>query len=136
MNRCLYTSRKAGASGRTGVAVNWASHACHFAALASPTLTKRAGVASQMSGPIPGRLLIVGAVALVLGIASGCGGAQTRKAAHMEKGRAYLAAQNYPKARIEFQNALQIDPKDAKARYEVGFIDETNMSQRSPTIYQ
>ena len=77
-----------------------------------------------MSGPIPGRLLIVGAVALVLGIASGCGGAQTRKAAHMEKGRAYLAAQNYPKARIEFQNALQIDPKDAKARYEVGFIDE------------
>jgi tetratricopeptide (TPR) repeat protein len=77
-----------------------------------------------MSGRILGRLLTLGALVLALGAASGCSGGQARKAAHMQKGRNYLAAQNYQKARIEFQNALQIDPKDATARYEVGVIDE------------
>jgi tetratricopeptide (TPR) repeat protein len=77
-----------------------------------------------MFGRMLGRILTLGAVVLLLGITAGCGGAQARKAAHMEKGHNYLAAQNYQKARVEFQNALQIDPKDAKARYEVGVIDE------------
>jgi len=34
---------------------------------------------------------------------------------HMERGRQYLAAGNLEKARIEFRNALQIEPKDAEA---------------------
>src|SRR5208283_2236409 len=36
----------------------------------------------------------------------------------------YLAAGNLEKARIEFHNVLQIAPKDAEARYELGVINE------------
>jgi tetratricopeptide (TPR) repeat protein len=77
-----------------------------------------------MSGRIPGRVLVLGTMVLVLGAAAGCGGAHARKAAHMEKGRKYLAAQSYEKARIEFRNALQIDPKDAGAYYQTGVAEE------------
>ena len=65
---------------------------------------------------------------ILLGLAalsvSACGGAQARQAKHMEKGKAYLADGNFEKARVEFQNALQITPTDAEARYENGVVDE------------
>src|SRR5437867_123295 len=54
----------------------------------------------------------------------GCGGKEERKAAHMEKGKAYYAQANYDKARIELKNVLQIDPKSADAYYVLGLIDE------------
>src|SRR3981081_3814256 len=59
--------------------------------------------------------------ALVLG---GCGGAEARKARHLEKGQAFFAANNFEKARVEFRNALQIAPSDSEARYENGLVDE------------
>src|SRR5882672_2402091 len=69
------------------------------------------------------RLLLcaVGLAALVL---AGCGGAEARKARHLEKGREFFAAGNFEKARVEFRNALQIAPNDADARYENGLVDE------------
>ena len=42
----------------------------------------------------------------------------------MEKGQTFLAAGKFEKARVEFQNALQIAPTDAEARYENGVVDE------------
>jgi len=77
-----------------------------------------------MSGRILGRFLALGTALVLLCIVAGCGGAHARKAAHMEKGRQYLAAQKYEKARIEFRNALQIDPKDAGAYFETGVAEE------------
>jgi len=74
--------------------------------------TRHAGVAS---------LLVLGAA--MLGV-SGCGGAQARKARHLEKGHDYLVAGNYDKARVEFQNALQIAPTDPQARFENGVVNE------------
>jgi tetratricopeptide (TPR) repeat protein len=65
--------------------------------------------------------VILSAAALVL---SSCGGAQARKARHLEKGQTYLAAGNFEKARVEFQNALQIAPTDPEARFEMGVVDE------------
>ena len=65
---------------------------------------------------------------IVLGLtvlsAAGCGGAESRKAKHLAKGQAFLTAANFDKARVEFQNALQIAPKDAEARLEMGVVDE------------
>jgi tetratricopeptide (TPR) repeat protein len=74
------------------------------------------------------RKLSTSLVMVVLGLvvlgASGCGGAQTREARHLEKGQAFLEAGNFEKARIEFQNALQIAPKDPQARFQMGVVDE------------
>jgi tetratricopeptide (TPR) repeat protein len=53
----------------------------------------------------------------VLALLVACGGAEDRKAAHMEKGQEMFDAGNYEKARLEFKNVLQIDPKDIPARY-------------------
>jgi len=55
---------------------------------------------------------------------AGCSGAESRKAKHLEKGRAFLAAGNFDKARVEFRNALQIAPTDSEARFENGVVDE------------
>ena len=68
------------------------------------------------------RLLFCSAcfAALVL---AGCGGAQARKARHLEKGQTFFAEGNFEKARIEFRNALQIAPNDSEARYENGLVD-------------
>jgi tetratricopeptide (TPR) repeat protein len=64
------------------------------------------------------------ALLVVTVVAAGCGGAESRKAKHLEKGQTYLAAGNFEKARVEFRNALQIAPTDSEARYEVGVVDE------------
>src|SRR6202451_2752129 len=55
---------------------------------------------------------------------AGCGGGESRKTRHLEKGQAFLAAGNFEKARVEFRNALQIAPNDSEARYENGLVDE------------
>jgi tetratricopeptide (TPR) repeat protein len=57
-------------------------------------------------------------------ITAGCGGAESRKARHLENGQQFLAAGNLEKARVEFRNALQIAPTDSEARYANGVIDE------------
>ncbi|MFT4585871.1 MAG: tetratricopeptide (TPR) repeat protein, partial [Gammaproteobacteria bacterium] len=57
--------------------------------------------------------LIIGLLAALVA----CGGAEDRKSAHMEKGRAMYAEGNFDKARLEFKNVLQIDPNDIPARY-------------------
>jgi tetratricopeptide (TPR) repeat protein len=43
---------------------------------------------------------------------------------HLEKGPCLSGADNYEKARVEFQNALQISPVDPEARFEMGVVDE------------
>lgn len=72
----------------------------------------------------PGREWKIAALVLVAIVLAACGGAQARKAKHLEKGHTYLVAGNFDKARVEFRNALQIAPADAEARFENGVVDE------------
>src|ERR1700728_1686436 len=64
--------------------------------------------------------VLVGAVALL----TACGSAQSRKASYIEHGQKYYVSGNYEKARLEFRNALQIDPKDAGVHFMLGQIAE------------
>jgi tetratricopeptide (TPR) repeat protein len=64
------------------------------------------------------------AVLLLAVAVAACGGAEGRKVRYLEKGEEYFAARNYEKARIEFRNALQIEPNDANVRYQVGRVAE------------
>lgn len=57
------------------------------------------------------------ALVILLASLAACGGAEDRKAAYMEKGQALYDAGDYDKARLEFKNVLQIDPKDIPSRY-------------------
>jgi predicted Zn-dependent protease len=53
-------------------------------------------------------------------VVAGCSDPQARKAEHVKEGWTYFNGANFAKARVEFQNALQIDPDDAAARYGLG----------------
>jgi tetratricopeptide (TPR) repeat protein len=59
-------------------------------------------------------------VVLLAFLVAGCGGPAERKAAHMKRGDELYKSGDYEKARLEFNNVLQIDPKDEKARYMLG----------------
>jgi len=59
-----------------------------------------------------------------------CGGAEERKAVYLEKAKASIASGDYDKARIELKNVLQIDPKDAKAYYQLGKVYEQQKEYR------
>jgi tetratricopeptide (TPR) repeat protein len=60
----------------------------------------------------------------------GCGGAEDRRARALERGQQFLEDHNYSKARVEFNNALQIQPNDADARYYVAFATEKDNDLR------
>jgi tetratricopeptide (TPR) repeat protein len=53
-------------------------------------------------------------------LATGCGGAQSRFAAHMHRGDDYAAHGEFAKASIEFRNAIQIEPANPVARVKAG----------------
>lgn len=67
------------------------------------------------------KLLVTALAALML---VGCGGAEERKAKYLERGKAYMAEENWDKARVEIKNVLQIDPKSAEAFYLIGQVEE------------
>jgi tetratricopeptide (TPR) repeat protein len=60
------------------------------------------------------------AVLMIVTLLVSCGGAQARKTAYLAKGRKHLAAHNFAKARLEFRNAVQLDPNDAEASFLAG----------------
>ena len=49
-----------------------------------------------------------------------CGGPEERMARAMDRGEEFLAIRDYEKARVEFSNALQVDPNNNDAIYLTG----------------
>ena len=69
----------------------------------------------------------VGILLLVAAITA-CGGPEEKKAKFFNKGKTLYEQGDYVKARLEFKNALQIDPKFADAFYWLGM---TELKQRN-----
>ncbi|MEW8625387.1 MAG: tetratricopeptide repeat protein [Candidatus Thiodiazotropha sp.] len=65
---------------------------------------------------------------LILGTA--CSSKEDRKQAYFDRGMELYNQGNYTKARLEFKNVLQIDPKDADGYYMFGLLEEKEENWR------
>lgn len=65
--------------------------------------------------PVLKKLLVV----VLISLLAACGGSAERKAKYMKEGKQLFEAGDYEKAQLSFKNVLQIDPKDAEARYQM-----------------
>ncbi len=64
-------------------------------------------------------------------VLSGCGGGEERQAKYLTRAQDYFDQENMDKAQIELKNVLQINPKNAEARYLLGMIQESQKNIRS-----
>ena len=55
---------------------------------------------------------------------AGCESKPEKKARYMERAESHFSEENYDKARLEYQNVLQIDPKDVSAQFRLAQINE------------
>ena len=67
------------------------------------------------------RLITLTLVAVVL---AACSSAESRKSGYLKRGNDYLAAGNYEKARLEYRNALQLEPTNATTMFLAGEANE------------
>ena len=65
----------------------------------------------------------VGFVVAALALGA-CSNAQVRYQTYLDRGERFLAQGNLPSASVELRNALQIEPKSAKALYDIGRVLE------------
>ena len=66
---------------------------------------------------------MIAAVCLIAFIVAGCSGPEQKKMKFYNKGKELYDKGDYVKARLEFKNATQIDPKFAKAYSALGATD-------------
>lgn len=68
------------------------------------------------------------------GVVAACDDPQEREAAHMEHGRAFFAAGNLPKARVELRNTLEMNPYNAEASYVLAQVEEEAGNMRAAFV--
>ena len=65
------------------------------------------------------------AMALLTAVTA-CGSAEESAEKFIESGKALMSEGEYDKARLEFRNAIQINPTEAEPYYQLSLIDEKN----------
>lgn len=68
---------------------------------------------------------------LLMGTMASCGSSEESAAGFIESGKALLAEGNIQKARIEFKNAIQVDPRQAEPFYQLALLDEKAQEWKS-----
>jgi tetratricopeptide (TPR) repeat protein len=76
------------------------------------------------------------AFSISLASLSACSGAQERKASFIQKGEAFMAERNYAKARLEFRNALQIDPDTRTQTLAATAAEKAGEFREAATLYR
>lgn len=79
---------------------------------------------SDATRPTTRTLVRIGVLAAMGLMLAACGGAESRKARFIEKGETFQAEHNWEKARLEYRNALQIDPKNMHVRLRAAQVAE------------
>jgi tetratricopeptide (TPR) repeat protein len=77
-------------------------------------------------------ILLAATLAAALALAA-CASPEERAAGYLRKAEGFYAGGSYDKARLEAQNALQIEPKNGKARYLLALLEE--QKQNYPAMY-
>ena len=62
---------------------------------------------------------------------AGCGGGEGRQAEYLERANSFYEQDNIEKARVEIKNVLQINPKNAEARFLLGMMEEKDSNYRA-----
>ncbi|MBW9261410.1 MAG: tetratricopeptide repeat protein [Candidatus Thiodiazotropha sp. (ex. Lucinisca nassula)] len=76
------------------------------------------------------KLLLGSFLCAVLLLGTACSSKEDRKQSYFDRGMELYSQGNYTKARLEFKNVLQIDPKDADAYYMFGLLEEKEENWR------
>ena len=63
------------------------------------------------------------ALLAIIALVAGCSGPEDKKMKFFNKGQTLFEKGDYTKARLEFRNALQIDPKFDRAHYMLGMVE-------------
>ncbi|HUY68713.1 MAG TPA: tetratricopeptide repeat protein [Alphaproteobacteria bacterium] len=74
-----------------------------------------------------GRAVVFLAFTLAL---AGCGSPQQRAAAYLKRGNQLFAEGQYEKARLEYKNALRLEPASANLAYRLGLVEEAERHYR------
>ena len=78
------------------------------------------------------RYVALGLVVVLAVGSGGCGGPEERKAKYRLRAQEYFQQGNYPKARVELRNVLQIDPKDVDAYFLYARLRKKNVIGGTP----
>ena len=63
-------------------------------------------------------------IAMLVVVLAACGNPEEKKMKFFDRGKSLYEQEEYTKARLEFKNALQIDPNFAEGYYWLGMIHQ------------
>ena len=78
---------------------------------------------------------VVVALVLVITLMVGCSGPEEKKLKFLNKGKELYEKGKYTEAKLEFKNAIQIDPKYVEAHYMLGMAEMKTGNLRPAYVF-